>query len=105
MIVYARTPPPGDFERFGFPVTLGEVALVLFQDRELCLAGCSKSDTTMLQLVSEPYGYDMTFVAAMPACSTGDVYFTRKTAAMVAVPFAPAINRSTIPQTAFRRMS
>ena len=103
MIVYANTPPPGDFERFGFPMTLGEVALVLVQHRDLCLRGCSRPDMAMLQLVSEPYGYDMTFVAALPACSTGDVYFTHKTASTAVVRFAHAINGSPIPQDSVRR--
>ena len=79
MIVYTNSPPNGDFMHLGLPMTLKEVAIALFQDRDLCLQGCSRPDLAILQLVSEPYSYDMVFVPT-PACPTGDVYFTRKTA-------------------------
>ena len=104
MIVYANTPPAGDFERFGYSMTLGEVALMLLQERELCLQGCSRLDMAMLQLVSEPYGYDMTFVA-LPARSNGDVYLKRKVAATAPVRFAHAVNRSAIHQDSFQRLT
>jgi hypothetical protein len=79
MIVYAKTPPTGNFTCLGSPTTLKEVAIALFEDRSACLQGCSKLDLAILQLVSEPYSYDMVFVPT-PGCHTGDVYFTRKTA-------------------------
>ena len=91
MIIFADTPPSGDFMHRGLPMTLKEVALALFEYRDLCLQGCSRWDLPALQLVTEPYSYDIVFVA-MPACRTGDVYFVRKTTIAPAEgqPAAPA---------------
>jgi hypothetical protein len=103
MIVYANTPPAGDFMHLGSPMTLKEVAITLFEDRDLCLQGCSKLDLAILQLVSEPYSYDMVFVPTS-ACETGDVYFTRKTAATASVELrAPPAEGFTSPPAWFRR--
>jgi len=45
--------------------------------QQICIHGCSRSDLWQLELVSEPYGYDLVFVAT-PNLATGGVYFTRK---------------------------
>jgi hypothetical protein len=77
MTAVVQEPPEGEFRVIDRSLTLARVADELAGGQQICVHGCSRSDLWQLELVSEPYGYDLVFVAT-PNLATGGVYFTRK---------------------------
>ena|SRR5436190_1650660 len=77
MIAIVQEPPEGEFRVIEPLVTLARVADELANERDICIHGCSRADLWQLEVVSEPYGYDLVFVPKANL-TTGSVYFARK---------------------------
>ena len=59
-------------------MSLAEIAGKLAGEKELCITTCTLSDTRFLEMVSEPYGYDVVFVPECELSRRGQVFLKRR---------------------------
>src|ERR1041384_1994988 len=69
--------PEGLFRTFDCSVTLAEVADELAHGHQVCVRQCSARDVTWLELLTEPYGFDLLLMPAADA-PVLEVYFRRR---------------------------
>jgi hypothetical protein len=67
MTTFVDHSPKGVFRRFDCAVTLGEVADELAHGHQVCVRECSARDVTWLELLTEPYGFDLLLMPASDA--------------------------------------
>ena len=77
MTTFVDHSPKGVFRRFDCAVTLGEVADELAHGHQVCVRECSARDVTWLELLTEPYGFDLLLMPASDAPML-EVYLRRR---------------------------
>src|ERR1041384_7257260 len=69
--------PEGLFRTFDCSVTLAEVADELAHGHQVCVRQCSARDVTWLELLTEPFGFDLLLMPATDA-PVLEVYLRRR---------------------------